>query len=439
MKKIFLILSLFFAASFSYAQNVLNIMGKAEEYFYYLEAGKYDSAHLYFSPEQRSKVSPDVLKQIWEGVKEKLGPVKSLETLQSKLQGDYFLVTIAGKFERDDQNFVLAFNKSEDLVGMYMPPKPVAYVLPSYADTTKYNEIATYIGPEGRKLAAVITVPKNIKNFPLVVLVHGSGPSDMDESVGGNKPFKDLALGLAAQGIGTIRYVKRTLLYAQQFSGAFTVKEEVTDDALAAIELAKTVKNADQKQIYVLGHSLGGMLLPQIASLAPTVKGIILAAAPARKLTDIMVEQNKYMFEQMKDTTAAMRAQLDEAIQMLEPSRITQLGGMKPDSVIVGLPASYWVSLNSYDQLATAQKLNKRIFVVQGGNDFQVGKQDFDLWENALNKKKNVAFKFYPALNHLLTLQTEKGNAAQYQVPANVAEELITDLALWIKGQPISK
>lgn len=112
---------------------------------------------------------------------------------------------------------------------------------------------------------------------------------------------------------------------------------------------------------------------------------------------------------------------------------------MKPDSLIIGLPASYWVSLNAYDQVATAKKLNKRIFVVQGGNDFQVSQEDYNLWDAALNKRKNVFLKFYPELNHLLTPQTEKGTSAQYQIPANVSEKLIEDLALWIKGQPIVK
>ena len=125
------------------------------------------------------------------------------------------------------------------------------------------------------RLAAIITTPKGATNFPMVVLVHGSGPSDLDGTVGPNKPLKDIADGLACKGIGSIRYVKRTVVYAAEFGKAFTVKEEVLDDAVAAIALAKTVKGADVKSIYVLGHSLGGMLAPRIATLVPDIKGII--------------------------------------------------------------------------------------------------------------------------------------------------------------------
>lgn len=439
MKKFLFLALLLCIGKVSFSQNVISLFNKANNFFYYMEEGKFDTAHMYFDVAEQAKVSPESLKQIWGNIKAKLGNVKSLEAIQSKIQGEFFAVTVEGKFENDNQNFILGFNKAEMLVGLYMPPKIATYTLPSYADTSKYQENSVYLGPKSHQLAAVITTPKNVAKFPMVVLVHGSGPSDMDETIGANKPFKDLAVGLAAKGIGTIRYVKRTLVYANEFSKAFTVKEEVTDDAMLAIAMAKEVKGADPKNVYLFGHSLGGMLAPQLLAMTSDLNGVILAAAPARKLTDIIVEQNKYYFSLAKDSTEAGKKQLDTILTDVGRSRITQLGTMKPDSLIIGLPASYWVNLNTYDQVAAAKKTNKRIFVIQGGNDFQVSQDDYKLWEAALNKKKNVSLKFYPELNHLLTTQTEKGTIAQYQTPANVSEKLIEDLALWIKGQPLTK
>lgn len=250
-----------------------------------------------------------------------------------------------------------------------------------------------------------------------------------------NKPFKDLAAGLAAKGIASIRYVKRTMVYPNDFSGAFTVKEEVLDDALAAVALAKTLPEVDKKQVYLLGHSLGGMLAPRLATLAPDLNGILLLAAPARSLTDMMVEQNKYGFALSKDTTQAGKLQLDSVIKLLDKTRITQLGAMKPDSNILVLPASYLVDINNYNQVEVAKKLKQRIFIAQGGHDFQVSTTDYDLWNAALGKKKNVVLKLYPSLNHLMSWQTEKGSMGQYSVPSSVAEELITDIVDWIKAK----
>jgi dienelactone hydrolase len=434
MKKAFLLFALLFVSTFAFSQNVISLFGKASEFFNYLEAGKYDTAHLYFDETERAKITPENLQKLWASVKTQLGDVEFIDPIQSKVQGEFYAVTVEGKFERDAQTFVLMFNKTEKVVGLYMPPKAIAYTKPFYVDTDLYTESSVYLQSPGHQLAAVITVPKNVANFPVVVLVHGSGPSDMDGTVGPNKPLKDIATGLASKGIGSVRYVKRTVIYAAEFAKAFTVKEEVIDDAVAAIALAKTVKGADLKNIYLFGHSLGGMLAPRIASLAPDLKGMIIAAAPARKLTDIIVEQNKYIIAQAKDTTGQAQKYLDEALKTIEGSRITKLSPtLKADSVIIGLPASYWVDLNSYNQVAAAKASLKKVLIIQGGNDFQVSETDFNLWKAGLAGKTNATFKFYPEINHLLSAQLEKGNSSQYQTMVNVAENVVKDIAAWIK------
>ncbi|WP_343530496.1 DUF3887 domain-containing protein [Pedobacter sp.] len=433
MKKIFL---LFVLAAFTlnaFSQNIFSLFGKANTFFDLFAAGKFEEAHGYFSEEGKTKVTAENLKQFWTGLQNRLGKVKAIDATGSKNQGEFYAVTVSGEFEHDTQDFVLVFDKSEKLVGMHLPPKAVTYRSPGYADSTLYKEKSTYIQTPGHQLAAIITVPKDGNSFPVVVLVHGSGPNDMDETIGPNKPFKDIAAGLAANGIASVRYVKRTLLYPAEFGKAFTVKEEVLDDALQAIALAKTIEGADLKNIYVLGHSLGGMLAPRIATLVPDLKGIILAAAPARKLTDLIIEQNKYMVAQSKDTSAVLQKSLADAITEIEKTRLTKLEKMKPDSLLLGLPASYWVDLNNYNQVETAKKLKQRIFVIQGGYDFQVTEADYNLWKEALTGN-NVTFKLYPDFNHLFSQQEEKGDVVQYQKPANVEQRAIEDLSNWIKG-----
>ncbi len=436
-KSILLIITLLFTTT-AFSQNVISLFNAANQFFDLMQAEKFSEAHNLFDSEVKTKISEEDLKKLWSDLAAKYGKSDAFDAVQSKVQGEFFSVTVEGKFAHGDQNFILGFNKAEKIVGLFLAPSRSAsnYVKPSYADTNLYKEQSVYIGPAKSQLAAIITIPKNVKNFPVVVFVHGSGPGDMDESVGANKPFKDMAAGLAAQGIGSLRYVKRTLIYPNDFTGAFTVKEEVLNDALAAITQAKTIQGADVKKIFLFGHSLGGMLAPRIANLSPDLAGIILAAAPARKLSDIIIEQNKYMFERSKDTSEVNKGRLEEAIQEISKANITSLGTLKPDSSILGLPASYWVDLNVNNQVADAKKIVKqKIFVIQGGNDIQVSKTDYDLWDAALNKKKNVTLKYYPELNHLLSPQTEKTTSEQYQVPVSVSEGLIKDIAAWIKAK----
>jgi dienelactone hydrolase len=433
MKKFFLLSAFLLLAITSFSQNIFSLFGKANTFFDLFAAGKFEEAHAYFSEEGKTKVTAENLKQFWTNMEARLGKVKSMDASGSRAQGEYYAVTVSGEFQYDKQDFILLFDKTEKLVGMHLPPKAITYRAPGYADSTLYKEKSTYIEWPGHQLAAVITTPKDGNSFPIVVLVHGSGPNDMDETIGPNKPFKDIAAGLAVNGIASIRYVKRTVIYPQEFGKAYTVKEEVLDDALQAIALAKKVEGVDTKQIYVLGHSLGGMLAPRIATLAPDLKGIILAAAPARSLPDIIIEQNKYMVSQIKDTSAVMQKNLADAITEIEKAKITKLGKMKPDSIILGLPASYWADLNSYNQVETAKKLKQRIFILQGGYDFQVTETDFNLWKEALSANSNVSFKLYPDFNHLFSQQEAKGNATQYQKPSNVEQRTIEDLANWIK------
>jgi len=435
MKKASLLLLLLFVTTASFSQGMISLFGRANDFFDLMEKQKFAEAHAFFDANLQTKVPAAELEKLWGELNKRYGKFESASAVQGKAQGEYFTVVVDAKFTNDTQSFMMGFDKTEKIAGFFLRPKSTAstYLNPAYADTTLYSSKEIYIKTPGHNLVGLLTTPKNAINYPVVVMVHGSGPSDMDETVGPNKPFKDLAAGLAAKGIASIRYVKRTMIYSGEFGGAFTVKEETIDDALAAITLAGTLPGVDKKEIYLFGHSLGGMLAPKIATLAPSLKGLILAEAPARKFTDLMVEQNKYLYEMSKDTTQAGKKQLADVLKELERSRITDAGTMKPDSSILGVPVSYWVDLNNYNQVETAKKVNKRILIFQGANDFQVAVADYDLWNAALGKKSNVTLKLYPDLNHLLSSQLEKGTVAQYQQAASVSETLINDIVSWIK------
>ena len=438
MKRICLIIFVLLTSTSAFSQNVLGLFKSANDFFDLMKAEKFTEAHAFFDSTLKEKLPENKLQELWSSIITNLGEAESLNAISSKTQGEFFAVTVEGKFKNSDQNFLLGFNKDQKIVGIFVSPKPIsqAYILPTYADSTLYTEKQIYIGVAGKQLAAVVTIPKNIKNFPIVVFVHGSGPSDMDESVGPNKPFKDLASGLASNGIASLRYVKRTLVYPNEFVGAFTVNDETINDALSAITAANGIAGANKKAIYVFGHSLGGMLAPRIAAKSPTLSGIILAAAPARNLLDVIVEQSNEAYKNTKDTTVAGKTQMAEFGKEIERARLTKLGAIKADSVILGLPASYWLDLNTNNQVGIAKKLSAtKIFILQGGNDFQVSKTDFDLWQNALKGKKNVALKFYPTLNHFLSEQTEKGTVVQYNIPAHVSEVLLKDVVSWIKDK----
>ena len=149
------------------------------------------------------------------------------------------------------------------------------------------------------QLKRTLTVPNSGPPFPAVVLVHGPGANDRNETIYSNKIFADLAEGLASRGIAVLRYDKRTKVYGQKMSEMeFTVQQETIEDAVRAI--APLVRNQPQeidpeKALFILGHSFGGYLAPRIAAQDGKLAGLIFLAANARPIEVVALEQNEYV------------------------------------------------------------------------------------------------------------------------------------------------
>ena len=159
--------------------------------------------------------------------------------------------------------------------------------LPDYIDPEAFEERAIVLN-EGTdwELPGTLTLPVGKGPFPAVVLVHGSGPNDRDETIGPNKPFRDLAWGLATQGVAALRYDKRSKVHAGKMAAleSMTVDDEVIADAVAAVRLLRQTDEVDPDRVFVIGHSLGGHLAPRVAAEADGVAGVVIlsGARPCR-------------------------------------------------------------------------------------------------------------------------------------------------------------
>ncbi|MBD2039613.1 alpha/beta hydrolase family protein [Microcoleus sp. FACHB-672] len=173
--------------------------------------------------------------------------------------------------------------------------------------------------------------------------MHGSGPNDRDKSVGPNKPFRDLAWGLASRGIAVLRYEKRTKVYSNQFIGRFTVSEETTDDALAAVSSLRQIEQIDAQKIYILGHSLGRMLIPKIGEADANIAGFIVMAGLTRFLEDTVLDQVNYIAALDSVVSPEKQAQIDTLTPQVSRVKDPQLSSEVPATeLLFGIPASYW-------------------------------------------------------------------------------------------------
>ena len=319
---------------------------------------------------------------------------------------------------------------------------PVKYEPPAYADPAKFEETEVTVGSGDWTLPGTLTMPKGAGPFPALVLVHGSGPNGRDEELGPNKPFKDLAWGLASRGIAVLRYDKRSKVYQAKIladaklEATMTVKEETIDDALAAAALLEKTKGIDHKRVFILGHSLGGFLMPRIAVAAKPLKiaGFISMAGLTRPLDDTILRQMAYLYGLAGSAVSEEDKKKLEALKS-EVAKIKALTDADRNSTtkLMGAMPAYWLDVRGYNPPETAKSVAKPMLILQGGRDYQVTTEDLENWKKALGGRKDVEFHLYPKLNHLFFEGEGMITPLEYmQKHGSVAPYVIDDIANWI-------
>jgi hypothetical protein len=282
------------------------------------------------------------------------------------------------------------------------------------------REVALQVGADPRyPLGATLTLPDGPGPFPAVVLVHGSGPSDRDETVGATHMFADLAAGLAARGIAVLRYDKRTFTYGDKLTNDLTLDAEVIDDAVDAVTRLAARTEIDASRIVVVGHSLGGMLAPEIATRAGHVAGVAMLAPPARPPLDILRDQLRYL---------GAPAELRGAVEQAEIVDALPLANQDP-LYVLGMPMSYWRDWESHDGLAAARALATPVLVIQGGRDYQVTAADYALWKKGV---PHATFVWLPADNHALIAGRGRPTPRDYARAGHVDARAIAKLAAFV-------
>lgn len=295
---------------------------------------------------------------------------------------------------------------------------------------------------EGTKypLKGILTLPEDRQTqVPAVVFVHGSGSSNMDEKVGKLTPFKDLAEGLAQLGIASVRYDKRSFAHPFKIlrEKIITVKEETIEDAIRATELLKRDSRIDKDNIFIAGHSMGGMLAPRIDAEGGNYKGLILMAGSPRRLEEIMLDQNEAVMRSGKGLLQwFVKTQVAKISAMFEGMYELSDEEAKKKKVGNGTTLYYFKEMGKHQSSNYLVKLEKPILIMQGEKDFQATlENDFAAYKELLNDKKNVTFKVYENLNHLF-VNSVYGNIMkvmkEYKVEQHIGKNVIKDLADWI-------
>jgi len=345
-------------------------------------ADRFEELAELFAPELRAVVSAEVVRIGWT---KEVGAVHHVGEPVS-LGDNRFSVLINGAVElrmsTDGQGRVNGLRL--EAAGQWEPP--------SYAKPELFTEQEVLVGSQ----PGALTLPHN-GNGAGVVLLSGAGAFDRDETAGPVKMLKDLAWGLAGLGVASVRFDKP--------ADTPTLVEEYVPAAVAGVELLA----GQVDRVYVAGHSAGGKIAPKVAQWAPAVAGVVLLAADTSPMpaAALRVAKHLNLGVDMMTRLAARAASPD-----LTPDT--------PASELpFGFPATYWLQLREYDQVATATEVDRPVLALQGGRDYQVTVED-DLpgWRRV----PRAEVRIYPDLDHMFF--SPNGT--------HVDETVIADIADWV-------
>ncbi len=397
-----------------------------------LMENNYTGVYGFFNTSITSQITADDFANIWtQQISAPNGNITRIVRIRSTNESGYSVVYVTCNFSKVlFLDVKISFNAEEKVVSLLVVPtlEAFGYSPPSYVNLRSFTEENVSFGSEHWKLPATLTIPNGTGPFPAVLLVHGSGPNDRDETYGPNKPFKDLAWGLASRGIAVFRYEKRTKQYPEEFGMLqnFTVQDETIADAVAGVNFLFNSSVVDHSKIFILGHSLGGMLAPRIALQNDHITGLVIMAGPTRHLEDLILEQSRYL---------ANLSGLNQSVEIAELERLVMQVknlDMNQSEDVLGAPKSYWADLATYDPVETARLLDVPLFILQGERDYQVTLTDFAQWNETFFESPSVILQTYPSLNHFFIAGTGVPTNAEYLIEGHVAEEVISDIASWI-------
>lgn len=388
----------------------------------------------------------EALRASWQGLEQQVGAFQEQGKMSVVQTPQGLVQVVTCTFERASLDVNVVLNAVGEVVTLTITPvgtveqqANATYEPPSYAQPERFQEHELQIGHGRWVLPGTLSIPQGDGPFAAVLLVHGSGPQDRDETIPPNKPFRDLAWGLASQGIAVLRYEKRTKVYAASLGSerdTLTVKEEVIDDALEAVALLRDRPEIDAQQIFVLGHSLGGYLAPRLGAADPEIRGLIILAGSVRPFEDVILDQMTYVLSLSMPDPAVRQQQfavLKKQVELVkDPNRLPTAAAT---DLPLNVPAAYWLDLNAYQPEKVVQTLKQPMLFLQGEGDYQVTRDDFQIWQDALDGRGDVQFTMYPGLSHLfMPIEGgQKATPATYTVAGHVAEAVVNEIGSWIK------
>ncbi|MEA2065817.1 MAG: alpha/beta hydrolase [Thermotogota bacterium] len=432
MKKSLVIFLILIAFSFAFASSEdLQIVSQYINAFF----GKdFSTAYELQNDMVKAQLDEKAMEQTHQYIVNNYGNPVSIIEIKQDTQDVYKIFVFYMHFDNAYLNVNVVLDQNKKVAQFLIQPAPAPSSKPNYANPDNFVESEVSFGEEPWKIPGTLTIPKNTESFPMVIIIGGSGPTDRNGTVGPNQPYRDIAWGLSTNGIATLRYDKRTKVYGEKIIEEEiepTMQFEYIEDIFQAINFVSKMETVSE--IYLAGHSLGGIVTPYSGKKSESVDGIILLAAPARKLAQISLDQNKY-FAPISGITEEQLGQIEKMFKELLDHKLP------PETIIdpnANLKASYYYDTDKYQTLVSLEDFKKPVLVLQGEEDFQtLMDKDFNVLKEKFSDKKNFTFRSFERLNHLF-IETETDifhTTEEYTKQGFVNKRVIETIINWIKS-----
>lgn len=379
------------------------------------------------------------------------GSTLSCEIAQigASYSGVLFGDALMGTFTQMGKSFTLNLSRSKKTIinRPQEPKQPFSY----HSENIKFFNAKAKIN-----LAGTFTYPKVGTNFPVVVLITGSGAQDRNEEILGHKPFLVLSDYLTKRGIAVLRFDDRGV---GESEGNFlkSTTSDFATDAFAAVQYLKSRKEVNARKIGLIGHSEGGVIAIQLASQYPNdISFIVSMAGVAVSTKELTRFQSKEALIAAGAPIAAAEQNQSMAMELIDlvekhDNEYLRLNARKLvaniipveqrnedlEKKLVGelarLSSPWFRELLAYNAINDLRKIKADVLALNGDKDVQVeAKTNLEaLDKNLINARSKKTIK-YPNLNHLFQTCTT-GSATEYAtIEETISPKVLNDIAEWI-------
>lgn len=364
-----------------------------------------------------------------------------LEINETKILNTSQFLTLAGSLKEGKKLEITILRGKEKVV------KELTLKAFPKETSSDFEIIYTSVSVNGTLLRAIITKPFGEKKYPALFFIQGLSCSSVEYPFDfAPNPYKTILYELTKKGFVTMRVEKSGIGDSEGVNCRDVGFNIETEGFLRGLEQFKKYDFVDPENVFIFGHSMGGVMAPVIASEIP-VKGIIVFGTVSKIWTEYEMENMRRQRELEGMDFVEMEKILRGKEEFLYHFYIEK---MTPEEIIKKYPQfeeyfddethmygrhySFFQELYDINLSEKWKSVNTDVLAIWGEGDFVSSREDHILIKNMVNyynpgkgsylQMKNIDHSFHRVSS------MEKSYKQEYEEEFN--REIIEEIYKWI-------